>query len=85
MLKTIYAVTAAAIISAGIVALPSLSPQEGPISAGQGPRSDRHVKLSGSECPQKAWPYIKTSCLLDAQSPTASARVVRVIPADRTK
>jgi hypothetical protein len=39
MLKTIYTITAAAIISARIVALPSLSPLDG-----------QNVKPSASEC-----------------------------------
>jgi hypothetical protein len=84
MLKTIYLVTAAAIISAGIVARPSLSPQDGPISAKQRLTTEREVKATGNECPQKAWPYLEPSCLRDAQNPS-SARIVRIIPADRVK
>jgi hypothetical protein len=76
MHKAIYAVTAAAIIAGAIVALPSWS-----ASTVQEPDSERDQKL----CPQKAWPYIQASCSVDSHSPSASARIVRVIPGDRAK
>jgi hypothetical protein len=69
MLKALYAVTAAAITSAGIVALPSwLS------STVQEQESDHDLKLYSSECQEKAWPYIQASCLLDPRSRSVSAR-----------
>jgi hypothetical protein len=72
MLKAIYAVATAAIISACIVALPVF------ISEAQ------NAKPSVGECRQNAWPYKQAPCMSGRQNPSASARVVRVIPVDRT-
>jgi hypothetical protein len=72
MLKAIYAVATAAIIAAGIVALPGIFPQE-----------RQNTKLAASECQQNAWPYNQSPCPNGQQNSSATARAVRVIPAGR--
>ena len=73
MLKAIYAIATAVIIAAGIVAFPSIFLPDG-----------RNTKVSTGDCQQKAWPYNQMPCS-DQQSPSATARAVRVIPARSTK
>jgi hypothetical protein len=72
MLKAIYAVATAAIISAYIVALPVFIPER------------RNANPSVGECRQNAWPYHQAPCMSGPQNPSSSVRVVRVIPIDRT-
>jgi hypothetical protein len=72
MLKAIYAVATAAIIWACIVALPIFSPER------------QNAKPSVGECRQNAWPYHQAPCMSGPQKPSLSARVVRVIPVNRT-
>ena len=73
MLKAIYAIATAAIIAAGIIALPGIYP-----------RDSHNAKLSASECQQNAWPYHQTSCPNGQQNSSTASRAVRIIPADRT-
>jgi hypothetical protein len=73
MLKAIYAVATAAIIAAGIVAVPDIYP-----------RDNQTANVSATECQQNAWPYNQTPCS-GQQNSLATVRAVRVIPADRTR
>jgi len=84
MLKSVYAVTAAAIVAAALVTFPSLSPQVEARSPVPGAKSDRaDVRPLGMVCSQRAWPYVESACLRDARNPFGHARDVRIISADR--
>ncbi len=81
MLKTVYAIVAAAIIAACLVLAPSLSPQVeagAPSATGKSDRADARP-LAG-ECRKSAWPYMEASCLRDTRNPHGLAREVRFVP-----
>jgi hypothetical protein len=81
--KTIYAITAAAAIAAGLVMLPSFVPQveaHGPVLGAKGDRID--ARPAGDKC-EHEWPYFEASCLRDPRYPFGQAREVRIIPLDR--
>jgi hypothetical protein len=84
MLKTIYAIAVAAIVAAGFVAFPSLSPQveaSSPIAGAKADRAD--IRPLGTACGQKAWPYFDAACMRDARNPLIEPRDVRIVSADR--
>jgi hypothetical protein len=86
MLKTVYAIIAAAIIAACLVLAPSLSPQVeagAPSATGKSDRADARP-LAG-ECSEKAWPYMEATCLRDTRNPQGLAREVRFVPLDRSR
>jgi hypothetical protein len=82
MLKSIYTF-AAAMIAAGIVALPSLSPQVragGPVLGAKGDRID--ARPLGVACSPREWPYFAAPCLRDPKKPFGVAGPVRVVSTD---
>ena len=84
MIKTAYAVAVSAIAASLFVAFPSLSPQvsaSAPIIGAKGDRAD--VRPLGTECGEKAWPYLDAARTRDARIPLAQPRDVRMIAADR--
>ncbi len=85
MLKTVYAMAAAAIIAACLVLAPSLSQVEAgaPSATGKADRADARP-LAG-DCTEKAWPYMEASCLRDTRNPQGLAREVRFVPMDRSR
>lgn len=84
MLKTVYAIAAAAVVAAGLVAFPSLSPQVEARAPVPGAKSDRaDVRPLGEACSQRAWPYYEAACLRDAGHPLGTVREVRMISTDR--
>src|ERR1700719_4314609 len=81
MLKTIYAIVAAATVPAGLVLAPSLSPQVeagAPSATGKADRADARP-LAG-DCSERPWPYMEASCLRDTRNPQSLAREVRFVP-----
>ena len=80
MLKTVYAVVAAAIIAACLVLAPSLSQVEAgaPSATGKADRADARP-LAG-DCSERPWPYMEASCLRDTRNPEGLAREVRFVP-----
>jgi hypothetical protein len=81
MLKTVYAIVAAAIIAACLVLAPSLSPQVeagAPSATGKADRADARP-LAG-DCSERPWPYIEANCLRDTRNPFGAAREVRFVP-----
>jgi hypothetical protein len=81
MLKTVYAIVAAAIIAACLVFAPSLSPQVeagAPSATGKADRADARP-LAG-DCSERPWPYMEASCLRDTRNPQSLAREVRFVP-----
>jgi hypothetical protein len=81
MLKTVYAIVAAAIIAACLVLAPSLSPQVeagAPSATGKADRADARP-LAG-DCSERPWPYMEANCLRDTRNPQGLAREVRFVP-----
>ena len=80
MLKTVYAVVAAAIIAACLVLAPSLSQVEAgaPSATGKADRADARP-LAG-DCSERPWPYMEANCLRDTRNPQGLAREVRFVP-----
>ena len=86
MLKTLYAIIAAAVIAACLVLSPSLSPSvEAGAPAASGKSDRAETRPLGMECSQHAWPYYEASCLRDTANRLAQPRDVRFIPMDRTQ
>ena len=81
MLKTIYAIAAAAVIAAGFVAFPSLSPPVEARSVVAGAKADR-ADTRANACSQRGWPYFEASCLRDTRNPYGEARSVRFASPD---
>ena len=80
MLKTIYAIAAAAVIAAGFVTFPSLSPQVEARSVVQGAKADRaDTRPLANACSQQGWPYFEAACLRDTRNPYGEARPVRFV------
>lgn len=84
MIKTIYAVCAAAIVAAGLVIFPSLSPR---VEAGTpvvGAKADRaDLRPLGTECSQREWPYFEGACLRDTRNLLGEVPEVRTVSTDR--
>jgi len=84
MLKTMSALSAAAVLAGLFFMLPGLTPEveaHVPEALAKADRLD--LKTYGSDCSQRGWPYFETHCLRDAASPTREAKTVRVVTADR--
>ena len=82
MLKTVYAIAAAAIVAASFVGTLSLSPQVE--ARGSTPKADRaDTRPLAKDCSKQAWPYFEAACLRDARHPYGQAREVRLVSADR--
>jgi hypothetical protein len=83
MIKCISTIVAA-LIAAGVLWLPSLSPQVQAKAPVFGVKSDRlDARTIGTACSQHEWPYYEASCLRDARNPFGVAREVRIVSADR--
>jgi hypothetical protein len=82
MMKSAY-VIAAALVAAGLIALPSLSQVQAsaPVLGAKGDRVD--ARPIGTACSAREWPYFETSCLRDASQPFGQARKVRMVSIDR--
>jgi hypothetical protein len=81
MLRTIYAIVAAAIIAACLVFAPSLSPQVeagAPSATGKADRAD--ARPIAGDCSERPWPYMEANCLRDTRNPMGQAREVRFVP-----
>jgi hypothetical protein len=81
MMKTLYAIAAAAIIAACFVFSPSLTAQVeagAPALNGKSDRAD--ARGIGSDCSQRAWPYYEASCLRDTGNRLTPPRDVRFVP-----
>ena len=84
MLKTIYAIAAAAIVAGAFVAFLSLAMQVEANAHVPGPKGDRaDIRTLAGDCSQRAWPYFEAACLRDARNPYGVARQVRIVSTDR--
>jgi hypothetical protein len=84
MLKTVYAVGAAAIVAGAFVGFLSLSMQveaHARVSAGKGDRAD--IRPLARECSHHAWPYFEASCLRDTRNSFGQAREARLVAPTR--
>lgn len=82
MLKTVYAIAAAAIAAACFVAFPSLSYQVEANGLSASAKTDRaDIRPLGTDCSQNAWPYFEAACLRDARNPLVAVREVRIVTA----
>ena len=84
MLKTLYAIIAAAIVAACLVFSPSLSPSVeagAPAINGKSDRAD--TRPLGMDCSQRAWPFYEASCLRDTANRLTQPHDVRFIPMDK--
>ncbi len=83
MLKSVYAIAAAAIVAASCVGTLSLSPEVEARGSLPGVKADRaDTRPLAKDCSQQAWPYFE-ACLRDTRHPYGQAREVRLISADR--
>ena len=82
MMKSAY-VIAAALVAAGVIALPSMSQVQAsaPVLGAKGDRAD--VRPIGAACSAREWPYFEASCLRDPTQPFGQARKVRLVSIDR--
>ena len=84
MLKTAYAVVAAAIVSAAFLAFLSLSMNLEANAHTPGAKGDRaDMRPLAANCSQHAWPYFEASCLRDTSKPFGQTRDVRLVSTDR--
>jgi hypothetical protein len=80
MLKTVYAVGAAAIVVGAFLGFLSLSMQveaHARASAAKGDRAD--IRTLARDCSQHAWPYFEAGCLRDTRNPFGQAREARLV------
>ena len=84
MLRTAYAIVAAAIVSAAFLAFLSLSMNLEANAHVPGIKGDRaDARPLAANCSQHAWPYFEASCLRDPSKPFGQTRDVRLVSADR--
>ena len=84
MLRTVYAIVAAAIVSAAFLAFLSLSMNLEANAHVPGLKGDRaDMRPLAANCSQHAWPYFEASCLRDPNKPFGQTRDVRLISTDR--
>ena len=84
MLKTVYAIAAAAIVAGAFVAFLSLAMQVEANAHVPGAKGDRaDIRPLAGDCSQRAWPYFEAGCLRDARNPDGAARRVRIVSTDR--
>lgn len=84
MLRTGYAIVAAAIVSAAFIAFLSLSMNleaNAHVAGAKGDRAD--IRPLATNCSQHAWPYFEASCLRDPSKPFGKTGQVRLISTDR--
>jgi hypothetical protein len=84
MLKSVYAIAAAAIVAAAFIATLSLTQPVEARGAVLGAKADRaDLRPLAGACSQNAWPYFEAVCLRDARNPYGQARQVRIVSTDR--
>jgi len=80
MLRTIYAIAAAAIVAGAFVTALSIADQVDARGSAPGAKADRaDTRPLAGQCSQNAWPYFEASCLRDARNPFGQARDVRLV------
>lgn len=86
MLKTAYAIAAAAIVAAAFVAFLSFAMQVEANARVPGAKTDRaDARPLAGDCSQRAWPYFEAACLRDTRNAYGQARQVRIVSTDRLR
>jgi len=84
MLKTVYAVAAAAIVAGALAITLSISAQveaRGSVPSIKADRAD--TPPLARDCSTRAWPYFEASCLRDKRNPFGQANNARIVSPDR--
>jgi hypothetical protein len=85
MLKTFYAVIAAAVVAGAFVATMSISEEVEARGSVPGAKADRaDTRPLAGDCSLNAWPYFEAACLRDTRNSFSQARQVRLISTDRS-
>ena len=86
MLKSVYAIAAAAIVAAAFITTLSLTQPVEARGAPVGAKGDRaDLRPLAADCSRNAWPYFEAACLRDARNPYGQARQVRIVATDRLR
>jgi hypothetical protein len=84
MLRTIYAIAAAAIVAGAFVTALSIADQVDARGSAPGAKADRaDARPLAGNCSQKAWPYFEASCLRDTRNSFGQARDARFVSTER--
>jgi len=84
MLKTVYAIAAAAIVAGAFVTALSLADQVDARGSGPGVKADRaDARPLAGQCSGNAWPYFEAACLRDTRNTFGQAQLVRIVSTDR--
>lgn len=84
MIKTVTAISAAALVAGVITFLPITTPTVEASTPQAAPKADRiDVRAGGTACSQRGWPHYEPACLRDAREAAGAARAVRIISTDR--
>jgi len=84
MLRTIYAIAAAAIVAGAFVTALSIADQVDARGSAPGAKADRaDTRPLAGQCSQNAWPYFDAACLRDTRNPFGQAHDARLVSADR--
>jgi hypothetical protein len=84
MIRTVYAIVAAALVAAAFVTFLSFSMDleaNAYVAGAKGDRAD--ARPLATSCSQNAWPYFEGACLRDTRKPLGQAREVRFVSTDR--
>ena len=84
MIKTVAAISAAALVAGLITFLPITSFEVEASTPQAGAKADRlDLRPRGNTCSQRGWPHYEPDCLRDARETAGAARAVRIISTDR--
>jgi hypothetical protein len=83
MIKMLSAAAGAALLAAALLAF--MPGSTAPVEAGTpSAKSDRlDLRVIGTKCSQKAWPYFEAGCMRNTQTRTAQVSDVRIVSSDR--
>ena len=84
MLKTIYAIIAAAFVAGCLIAFQGVLSEVEAHGSTVGAKGDRaDLRPLAVACSERPWPYFEAGCLRDARNPYGMARDVRMVSTDR--
>jgi len=84
MVKTVYAIVAAAIVAGAFVTALSVADQVDARGSAPDVKADRaDARALAGQCSQNAWPYFEATCLRDTRNTFGQVGNVRLISTDR--
>jgi len=84
MLRTFYAIGAAAIVAGAFVTALSVADVVDARGSVPGVKADRaDARPLAGNCSQNSWPYFEAACLRDTRNPFGQASGVRIVSTDR--